>query len=146
MGGERDGDEEVVDVLGEEVVERGLVETGEPGGGDGTVRVAGAGDDEAVVFFAGRGRTGAGGVGDYVHAHCVGNAGDFAELGLLLELGRVGTWFYLACRCCHSRARQDVGRRGLGRTGGRLDYRLCPNCAVVARSGGGSSDGSGQGQ
>lgn len=47
--GQGHGDEEDVDVLGEEVVDGGFVEAAEPGAGDGTVWVAGVGDDEAGV-------------------------------------------------------------------------------------------------
>ena len=73
---ERDGDDEVVEVLGEEVVEGGLVEAGEPGRGDGAVGVAGAGDDVAAVALGGGGRARVGGEGEDVHAHGARDAGD----------------------------------------------------------------------
>lgn len=50
-GGEGHGDEEDVDVLGEEIVEGGFVEAAVPGAGDRAVGVAGVGDDEAGVAF-----------------------------------------------------------------------------------------------
>lgn len=85
-------DEEVVDVLGEEVVEGGFVEAVEPLGRDGAGRVAGAGDDEADVAFGfGRGARG-GRVRDDVHAHGAGDAGDLAAYAAVAEDGEA-----LAC-------------------------------------------------
>ena len=78
---QRDRDKEVVNVLRQEVVEGSLIEAGEPSRGDRAVGIAGAGNDEAMVLFRSRGRAGGGGIGDYVHAHCFGNAGDLIMLG-----------------------------------------------------------------
>ena len=71
-------DEEVVDVLGEEVVQGGLVQAAVPGFWDRAVRVAGAGDDEALVVFRFRRWARGGRVRDHVHAHAAGHAGDLA--------------------------------------------------------------------
>jgi len=76
----------VVDVLSEEVVQGGFVEPGVPAGGDGAVRVAGVGDDEAVVLFAFGGFSGTCGVGNYVHPHCFGDSSDLARLVFLLDV------------------------------------------------------------
>lgn len=78
-------DEEVVEVLGEEVLQRGLVQAGEPGFRDRTVRVAGAGHDEARVVFGGGRRARGGRVGDDVHAHAAGDAGDLAADAAIAE-------------------------------------------------------------
>lgn len=85
--GQGHADEEVVDVLGEEVVQGGSVEAVEPGFGDGAVRVAGAGDDEARVVFGFGGRARGGGVCDDGHAHAAGNAGDLAADAAVAEDG-----------------------------------------------------------
>ena len=78
-------DEEVVDVLGEEMVEGWLVEAVEPGGWNGAVRVAGAGEDEALVVFGFGRRARGGGVGDDVHAHAAGDAGDLAAYAAVAQ-------------------------------------------------------------
>ena len=73
---QRDADEEVVDVLGEEIMQGGSVQAAEPGFRDRAVRVARSGDDEAfVVFRFGRGAWG-GCVCDDVHAQAPSHAGD----------------------------------------------------------------------
>ena len=61
--GEREGDDEDVEVLREEGVERGLGCAAEPGAGDGPVGVAGVRDD--VAFVGARGGVGSwrGGIG-----------------------------------------------------------------------------------
>lgn len=84
---QRDADEEVVDVLGEEMVQGGFIEAVEPCVRDGAVRVAGAGDDEAGVVFRFRGRARGGGVRDDVHAHGAGDVGDLAAYAAVAEDG-----------------------------------------------------------
>lgn len=78
LGCQGHADEEVVEVLGEEVVQGGFVRAAVPGYRDRAVRVAGAGDDEARVVFRVRGRARGGCVRDHVHAHAAGHAGDLA--------------------------------------------------------------------
>ena len=85
LGCEGHADEEVVDVLGEEVVQGSLVQAREPGFGDGAVRVAGSREDEARVVFGGRGRARGGRVGDDGHAHAAGDAGDLAADAAVAE-------------------------------------------------------------
>lgn len=82
---ERHADEEVVDVLREEVVQGAFVQPAVPGAGDGAVRVAGAGHDVAVVFFRLGCRARAGGVGDHVHAHGLGDAAYLAADAAVAE-------------------------------------------------------------
>lgn len=78
LGCQGHADEEVVDVLGEEAVQGGLVRAAVPGCWDRAVRVAGAGDDEARVVFRVRRWARGGRVRDHVHAHAAGHAGDLA--------------------------------------------------------------------
>lgn len=82
---ERHADEQLVDVLREEVVEGLLVQAAVPGAGDGAVRVPRARHDEAVVFFRLGRRARAGGVGDHVHAHGLGDAADLAADAAVAE-------------------------------------------------------------
>ena len=85
--GQRHADDQPVDVLREEVVQRGAVQPAVPGAGDAAVRVAGAGHDEAAVVLALRGGARGGGEGDDVHAHRVGDVGDLAADGAVAEHG-----------------------------------------------------------
>lgn len=82
---QRDADEEVVDVLCEEVVQAGFIEAAEPFFRDGAVRVAGAGDDEALVVFGFGCCARRGGVRDDVHSHAAGDAGDLAADAAVAE-------------------------------------------------------------
>ena len=87
LRGQRHADDEPVDVLREEVVQRGRVQAAVPRAGDGAVRVAGAGHDEAAVALALRGGAWGGGEGDDVHAHRFGDVGDLAADGAVAQHG-----------------------------------------------------------
>ena len=54
---------------------------------DGSVRVAGAGDDEAFVVFGFGGCARGGGVRYDVHSHAAGDAGDLAAYAAVAEDG-----------------------------------------------------------
>lgn len=66
--GQGDGNEEVVDVLGEEMVEVGFAGAAVPCVRDFPLGITGAGDDEAIVVLAFGSGAWTGGVGYYVHA------------------------------------------------------------------------------
>ena len=78
-------DEEVVDVLGEEMVQARPVQPAEPGFRDRAVRVAGPGDDEPPVVFRFGRRARGGRVRDDVHAHAASDAGDLATYAAVAE-------------------------------------------------------------
>lgn len=88
---ERHADEQVVDVLREEAVQRWLVEAREPGRGEGSVRVARVRHDEAAVLLRLGRWPGARGVCDHVHAHGAGDARDLAPDAAVAEHAQTQT-------------------------------------------------------
>lgn len=74
----RDGhaDQKVIDVLGEEVVQRSLVEAGKPGGRNAPVRVTRPRHDESLVFLRLWRGPWVGRIRDDIHSHCFGDPGD----------------------------------------------------------------------
>lgn len=82
---QRHADQQDVDVLAQEVVQRFLVQPAVPRRGDAPVRVPRAGDDEAFIVFGFRGGARGGRVGDHVHAHGFGYAADLAADAAVAE-------------------------------------------------------------
>ena len=80
-----DADEEVVDVLGEEMAQGRFVQAAEPGFRDRAVRIAGPGDDEALVPFRFRRGAWRGRVCDDVHAQAPSHASDLASDAAVAE-------------------------------------------------------------
>lgn len=82
---QRHAQDEVVQPLREKVVQRGFVRAGVPGRGQGAVRVAGAGDDVAVVRARRRGVARAESVRRDLHAERCGDTGDLAADAAVAE-------------------------------------------------------------
>ena len=67
--GQGDGDEEVVDVLGEEMVQRCFIHPAVPGARDRAVRVTGPGNDEAIVSLTLGRSAWRRGIGNHIRTH-----------------------------------------------------------------------------
>ena len=82
---EGDGDEEVVEILAEEVVQGGFVEAAEPRGGDTPVWIPRPRDNETLIAFRFRGRARGRRVREHVHAHCFSDAGGLPADGAVAQ-------------------------------------------------------------